>query len=133
MKVFNDARQAADMVAMRMRERDHVKMVQSSRPKIRRNHIFAKIKLTAHRPDTAAAVDQHGLSLRRNHKQGISLAYVDSGNFKLAAFNLRRGTIRGDNRAGKKQSCQSGKSQGAALADAEESHNNSCKRCKHKK
>src|ERR1041385_8552992 len=133
MEVFNNAGQAADMVAMRVRERNHIKMLQPARPQVGRNHVFAKIELTAHRSNAAAAVDQNGSSLGRNHQEGIALPHVNGGNFKLAAFDLRRGMIRGNNAAGKKQSCQSGKSHGPLLAYRYESQKDSCEGHKHEK
>src|SRR4051812_46833690 len=102
MEVFNNARQSANMVAVRMRERNDVKVVQASRPKIRRDHIFAKIEFTAHRTNAAATINEHGSSLGRNYEQGISLSDVDGRDFQLAALNVRRGMVNRDNCAREK-------------------------------
>src|ERR1700690_3384528 len=94
-EIGNHRVQAVEMVVMRVRERDNVKLLQPARPQIRRFDFFANINSRAiaarpFRAGEAAAVNQHCPAIRERGENRISLPDVEDSDFKLAAFEMRR-------------------------------------------
>ena len=82
MKVLDDTGEPANVVAMGVSQYNHVKMIKAAPPKIGRDHILSKVKFTVHRPDAASTINEHGGAVRRDHKDGISLADINYRNLK---------------------------------------------------
>src|SRR5258708_24279966 len=47
-EIGNHRRHSAEVISMRMSDRDHVETIEASIPKIRRDHLFAEIKVRMH-------------------------------------------------------------------------------------
>src|ERR1041385_5780352 len=57
MKVLDDSSESADVVAVSVGQGNHVKMIETAEPEIRRDNVFAKIKFAVHRADAASTIN----------------------------------------------------------------------------
>ena len=92
-EIRHHRRQPADVVFVRVRERDRVQPPHGTCPQVRRHDIFADIEpwLAAHAMGCdAAAIEEHQLAVRKRQKQALALPDVDRGSFEHAALRLGR-------------------------------------------
>ncbi len=85
--------QAADVILVRVRERDDVHGADAAVPQVGRHHVFADIELrraTAAERGDAAAIHQHAFAIGKDHQQAVALAHVDGGHLQLAGMELGR-------------------------------------------
>src|SRR5258708_27904005 len=58
MEIGNHRRHSAEVISMRMRDRDHIETIEASIPKIRRDHLFADIKVRMHPLRQASGINE---------------------------------------------------------------------------
>jgi hypothetical protein len=73
-----------EMILVCVGERDYIEFFVAARPEVGRYGVFTAIDSTVflatrETVEGAAGVDQQGLSLRRDHEDGVALAYVEEG------------------------------------------------------
>src|SRR5579862_7693999 len=91
------------MVVMRMGERHHIQMLDSTRPEIRRHHLLAHVEprtLTADplRSRLPPPVNQHRSAIRKHSEDRVALSHIKHAYFKLAAIQHRRERMCSDER-----------------------------------
>ena len=95
MEIRNHRGHPAEVVGMRMRDHDHVEMIDASIPKIRRDHLFAEIEVRMHPLRQASSINEQGAALGRDQQNGIALSDVNGRHLHHAGAKMR---ARGDKR-----------------------------------
>src|SRR5208282_6400726 len=78
-EICNHRGHSSEVVGMRMRDYDHVQTIDASMPEIRRDHLFAEIKVGMHPLRKSSGINQQGATLGRDQQNGIALSDVDGG------------------------------------------------------
>jgi len=87
MEVFDNGREAAGVVIMRVGEGYHVDPADGAAPKIRRDHIFADVDARAavgSEREYTASIDEQELRIGKADQQAVSLSDIDGREFEFA-------------------------------------------------
>src|ERR1700687_2883581 len=105
MKILQNCCQAAEMILMRVRQRDNIQSLKAAGPQVRRHRLFARIRskvffVARKSLDRSASIDQHCSTVRPNHKKRIALTDIENRQLQLPLGALRlEGKYRYDNAA----------------------------------
>ena len=84
-EVGEDGGHASNMVFVRVGESDGIEAANAARPEDRRDDVFANVEVgVRRREDEPAGVDEESFAGGGDDENGVSLADVDDGDFKLA-------------------------------------------------
>src|SRR5260221_2774178 len=93
-EIVKDSGQSAEMILVCVGQRNDIDLFKPTRPKIRRNHVFAGIWPARFRgsiglDERSSAIDQYGMAAGGNQKKGITLADVQGGEFQRSMAPTR--------------------------------------------
>ena len=89
------------MVVMRMRQRHHIELLDSTRPQIWRHHVFPRVRPRSRTANgfsarLAATVDQHHVPAGRNHENRIALTHIENAHLEFPVLQPRRKRVSRD-------------------------------------
>src|SRR5207253_5477817 len=87
-KIRDDRAQTANVVLVRVAERDRIEPRKSTLPQVRRNHLFAIVELAAGKTGRAPSIHQQRLAERRHDKQRVALTDVERGELEHPGANV---------------------------------------------
>ena len=110
-EIFEHSGKPADVVYMRVGERNNVHLFQSARPQIGRDYIFSNIDSGMHapgvnRPQRAPGIDQHRVPIWKSGKQAVTLSDIQHGQFEIFPCEMWREGMRRDQRRGGYEECR---------------------------
>src|SRR5689334_19178500 len=112
------------MVLMCVSQSDDINFLESSRPKVRRDRVFPRVRSTLRRltgvgPWLAAGINQQSVSGRRGEKKGIALANIEHREFEVPFLEVRSERVNGDENCGEEKRSSRNSEQNAIAGEVE--------------